>query len=71
MSGCQLPLPKSAPAARSVAAAAVADPPPDDDPARTLAVHESAGHQEVRRTLWYMRRNEDTRATRSAVGAMI
>ncbi|KAF0291481.1 uncharacterized protein FJT64_010401 [Amphibalanus amphitrite] len=66
-----LQTPDPEPAARPVAAAAIADPRPDVDPARIRAVHESTGHQGVRRTLWYVRRNEDARATRSAVRAVI
>ncbi|KAF0301931.1 Salivary glue protein Sgs-4 [Amphibalanus amphitrite] len=48
-----LQTPDPEPAARPVAAAAIADPRPDVDPARIRAVHESTGHQGVRRTLWY------------------
>lgn len=51
--------------------AAAANRRPDVDPAQIRAVHEATGHQGVRRTLWYVRRDQDARATRSAVRAVI
>ena len=53
------------------AVAAAANRRPDVGPAQIRAVHEATGHQGVRRTLWYVRRDQDARATRSAVRAVI
>ena len=53
------------------AVAAAANRRPDVDPAQIRAVHEATGHQGVRRTLWYARRDQDACVTRSAVRAVI
>ncbi|XP_043206644.1 uncharacterized protein LOC122372990 [Amphibalanus amphitrite] len=59
--------------AAPVAAAVVTDgePTPPDTAAMIRAVHENIGHQGVRRTLWYLRRDGEQWATKPAVRAVI
>ena len=63
--------PEKGPPPLMVAAAATADRQTDHDAAKIRAVHENIGHQGVRRTLWYLRRDGHQWATKKAVRSVI
>ena len=57
--------------AAAAAAAAASDCAVDGNVAQIRAIHENIGHQGVRRTLWYLRREGAKWATKPAVRAVI